>query len=91
MEGAQDVGVLPGHSLRPGEQEAPAAVLVFVQSPAVRAVEGVLGHGDGQHSGQGDQDELHGAEESRERLREYSNHFQGHSQTYIFVLSLIKW
>ena len=70
MEGAQDVSVLPGHSLRPGEQEAAAVILVLVQLPPVGAVEGVLGHGGGQHSGQGDQGELHGAEESRERLRE---------------------
>ena len=68
MEGAQDVGVLPGDALGPGEQEAGAVAVVLAQVPAVGAVEGVLGGGEGQHGGEGDEGELHDAEESRERL-----------------------
>ena len=70
VEGAQDVGVLPGHALRPGEQEAAAVAVVLVQLPPVGAVEGVLGHGGGHQGGQGEQGDLHCAEEDGQRLRD---------------------
>ena len=64
MEGAQDVGVLPGDALGGPEQETAAVAMTLVQLPPVRAVEGVLGHSGGKEGGQGDQGELHGAVES---------------------------
>ena len=70
VEGAQDVGVLPGDALGGPEQEAAAVAVTLVQLPPVRAVEGVLGHGGGKEGGQGNKGELHGAEESGQRLRE---------------------
>ena len=70
MEGAKDVGVLPGDALGGPEQEAAAVAMSLVQLPPVGAVEGVLGHGGGKEGGQGEQGDLHCAEEIGQRLRE---------------------
>merc|ERR550532_2538625 len=59
MEGAQDVGVLPGDTFGGPEQEAAAVAMSLVQLPPVGAVEGVLSHGGGKEGGEGNNGELH--------------------------------